>query len=259
MNGGGGDGSLRVVALDESDDPEIRACYNAFASMYEGMLDRGPYIWARVRKMREETYRGFGVRDGAGTLRGYLYLCQQRPSPFGRFNVALTDFVFNDEVAGRRLWGFLHDFSMMGEDLTFAGGPTHPALQLLQQQRHKVELKDDWLIRVVDVKRAIESRGYSPAIDATLNIEVADDVVSGNVGTWRVRIAEGRAIAERGKPQLSGGGSLRVSARGLATIYSGFNTARQARLLGLADGDELGLAMADSVFARSTPWMSDMY
>ncbi len=259
MNGGGGDGSLRVVALDESDDPEIRACYNAFASMYEGMLDRGPYIWARVRKMREETYRGFGVRDGAGTLRGYLYLCQQRPSPFGRFNVALTDFVFNDEAAGRRLWGFLHDFSMMGEDLTFAGGPTHPALQLLQQQRHKVELKDDWLIRVVDVKRAIESRGYSPAIDATLNIEVADDVVSGNVGTWRVRIAEGRAIAERGKPQLSGGGSLRVSARGLATIYSGFNTARQARLLGLADGDELGLAMADSVFARSTPWMSDMY
>lgn len=253
------DPSLRIVTLEDHDDPDIRACYNTFASMYEGMLDRGPYIWSRIRKMREDTYRGFGVRDASGSLRGYLFLCQQRPSPFGRFNVALTDFVFTDEAAGRRLWGFLHDFSMMGEDLTFAGGPTHPALQLLRQQRHKVELKDDWLIRVVDLKRALESRAYSPAINATLELDVTDDVIESNTGAWRVQIASSRASAERVSSHPKTASPLRVSARGLATIYSGFNTARQARLLGLADGDEQALAMIDSVFARSTPWMSDMY
>lgn len=250
---------LRVAALTEQDDPEIRACYAKFASMYEGTLDRGPYIWARIRKMRDETYTGFGVRDSSGTLRGYLFLTQQRSNPNGRFSVALTDFVFNDEAAGRRLWGFLHDFSMMGEDLTFYGGPTHPALQLLRQQRHTVELKDDWLIRVVDVKRALEARGYSPAIRADLSLLITDDVVPENAGHWNIRIADGRATAEKSPTPRASSGTLSVTARGLATIYSGFNSARQAKLLGLADGDESALAMADSVFARSTPWMSDMY
>lgn len=250
---------LRVSALTDQDDPEIRACYAKFASMYEGTLDRGPYIWARIRKMRDDTYTGFGIRDSAGALRGYLFLTQQRSSPYGRFSVALTDFVFNDEAAGRRLWGFLHDFSMMGEDLTFYGGPTHPALQLLRQQRHTVELKDDWLIRVVDVKRAIEARGYSPAIRAELSLHLTDDVIPENTGLWTIRIADGRATAEKLASPRALSGTLSVSPRGLATIYSGFNSARQARLLGLADGDEHALAMADSVFARSTPWMSDMY
>jgi predicted acetyltransferase len=247
---------LRLTTLTEHDDPEIRACYSSFAAMYEGTLDRGPYIWSRIRKMRDDTYTGFGVRDGKGTLRGYLFMTQQRSSPSGRFSVALTDFVFNDEAAGRRLWGFLHDFSMMGEDLTFYGGPTHPALQLLRQQRHTVELKDDWLIRVIDVKRALESRGYSPAIRADLSLHITDDVIPENAGHWTLRIADGRATAEKSPTTSS---TLRVTARGLATIYSGFNSARQAKLLGLADGDEPALAMADSVFARSTPWMSDMY
>lgn len=250
---------LRVAALTEQDDPEIRACYANFASMYEGTLDRGPYIWSRIRKMRDDTYTGFGIRDGTGTLRGYLFLTQQRSSPSGRFSVALSDFVFNDEAAGRRLWAFLHDFSMMGEDLTFYGGPTHPALQLLRQQRHTVELKDDWLLRVVDVKRALEARAYSPAIRADLSLHITDDVIPENAGHWKVRIADGRATAEKSTTPIASSPTLRLTARALATIYSGFNSARQAKLLGLADGDEPALAMADSVFARSTPWMSDMY
>ncbi|MBX3361776.1 MAG: GNAT family N-acetyltransferase [Phycisphaeraceae bacterium] len=252
-------GELRIVALQESDDPEIRACYQNFARMYEGTLDRGPYIWARIRKLREDAYTGFGVRDAAGSLRGYLFMSQQRSNPLGRFSVALSDFVFTDEAAGRRLWELLHDFSMMGENLTFCGGPTHPALQLLRQQRHKVELKDDWLIRVLDFKRAIESRAYSPAINTELRLELNDDTIPENSGRWLIRIADGRASAARDHSTAESSSVLRLSARAIATLFSGFNTAHQARLLGLADGDDTALSLADSVFARSTPWMSDMY
>lgn len=243
-----------VTPIPDAGDPEVRACYTAFASHYDGPLDRGPYIWARVRKLREDTYQGFGVRDAAGRLRGYIFLTQHRYNPMGRFSIALTDFAFTDAEAGRRLWCLLRDFAMMGEDLVFYGGPTHPALQLLRQQRHKVELKDDWLIRVVDVKRALEARGYSPAVRAEIHLDVHDEVVDANAGTWILRIAEGRGSVERG-----GSGAVRVTSRGLATIYSGFNTARQAKLLGLADGRDAALAGLDGVFSRGTPWMSDMY
>jgi predicted acetyltransferase len=252
--GAGQVGGWEVVTLGDEDDPEVRACYASFASMYEGTLDRSGYIWARVRKSRDVVYHGFGVRDGSGALRGYVYLSEQRPDLNSRFDVVLTDFVFLDAEAGVRIWAFLRDFAMMGERLRFYGGPTHPALQLLKQQRHEVLLKDDWLIRVFDVKRAMEARGYSAAIDAEVHLDVTDEVIGANTGRWVVRVKDGAAIVESG-----GRGEIRVGPRGLATIYSGFNTPMQAKVLGLADGTDRALMGAASVFARSTPWMSDMY
>lgn len=254
VGGAGQVGGWEVVTLGDVDEPEVRACYASFASMHEGTLDRSGYIWSRVRKSRDVVYHGFGVRDGSGALRGYVYLSEQRPDLNSRFDLVLTDFVFLDAEAGVRIWAFLRDFAMMGESLRFYGGPTHPALQLLKQQRHQVSLKDDWLIRVFDVKRAIEARGYSDAIDAEVHLDVVDEVIPANAGKWVVRVKHGAAMVEPG-----GTGAIRLSARGLATIYSGFNTPRQAKVLGLAEGEDRALAGAESVFARSTPWMSDMY
>lgn len=243
-----------VVALGESDEADVRACYAAFARRFEGALDRGPYIWSRLRKLREDVYTGFGIRDASGTLRAYVFLTQQRSGTTGRHDVILSDLVFLDADAGRRLWNLLRDFQTMGESVVFYGGPTHPALQLLNQQRHEVKLKDDWLIRVVDARKALEARGYSPAVRAELQLEIEDELVPANAGRFVLRVAEGRGSLHPG-----GKGSIRVSARGLATLYSGFNSPTQARMLGLVDGPEAELERADSVFARSTPWMSDMY
>ena len=247
------DSGYRVVALTDQDEPDVRACYAAFARHFEGSLDRGPYIWSRLRKLREDTYTGFGIRDRSGVLRAYIHLTQQR-TPSGRHDVLLSDLAFLDADAGRRLWKLLRDFSTMGESLIFFGGPTHPALQLLNQQRHEVKLKDDWLIRVINAKRALESRGYSPAIRAELHLHIDDELIPANAGRFVLRVADAKGSLESG-----GNGSLRISARGLATIYSGFNTPTQARMLGLCSGDDAAFAAADSVFARSTPWMSDMY
>lgn len=243
-----------VVALGESDETDVRACYARFARRFEGSLDRGPYIWSRLRKLREDVFTGFGVRDATGTLRAYAFVNLQRTGTTGRHDVNLSDLAFLDADAGRRLWDLLRDFSSMGESVVFCGGPTHPALQLLNQQRHEVKLKDDWLIRVVDAKKALEGRGYSPAIRTDIHLDIEDELIPSNAGRFVLRVADGRAALQPG-----GSGALRVSTRGMATIYSGFNTPTQARMLGLVDGPEADLERADSVFARSTPWMSDMY
>lgn len=241
-----------VVSLGENDMDELKACYARFASRFDGMMDRGPYLWHRARKFRDENYSGFGVQGAAG-LEGYVFLNQKR-LPAGRAEVSLTDFVFTTPSAGRRLWGFLADFSMMSEDLVFSGGPTHPALTLLNQQRHKVECKDSWLIRIADLKAALEERGYSPAVRAEVHLDVHDDLVSANTGKWVLRVEGGRARAERG-----GRGDLTLGVRGLATVYSGYYTPVQAALLGLVEGSEQALAATGSVFSAGTPWMSDMY
>jgi predicted acetyltransferase len=240
-------------ALTDADEPRVRRCYAAFASRFTGMLDRGPYVWSRTRKMRETEYTGFAVVNHSGELDGYVMLNQGR-RPDGKQDVTLSDFVFNTPAAGRRLWGLLADFRMMGEDLVFFGGPAHPALTLLRQQRYHVHLKDSALIRVMDVKKALESRGYPAGLSASLELEVADDLVPRNQGRWRLTVEGGHASCERG-----GSGAVRCSIRGLAMLLTGYATPLHGALLGEVSGAQSALAATAAVFAHGTPWMTDMF
>ncbi|MFO0835482.1 MAG: GNAT family N-acetyltransferase [Phycisphaerales bacterium] len=242
----------RVEPLDH-ESPEVRECFARFAARYDGTLDRGPYIWQRVKSPRGEEHHPFGVRDEHGTLQGYVFVNQKRRAD-GRADVNLSDFVFHTAAAGRRLWALLADYSMMSHDLVFFGGPTHPALLLLAQQRYSIVNKDTWLIRVSHVKAALEARGYAPCVRAELHLDVADDLVPANAGRWTLSIENGKARAEQG-----GRGEIRVDARGLAAIYSGLLTPTQAANVGLASGDPAALHAAGSAFAGGTPWMCDHF
>lgn len=247
-----GDDRGPLHAITESDEAAIKSCYARFAALFDGMLDRGPYIWHRVRKMRDSEYRGYAVK-GENGFDGYVFMNQAR-RPDGRQDITLSDIVFTTPAAGRRLLGFLADFRMMGEDLVFFGGPTHPALTLLHQQRYDVKLKDSSFIRVLNVQTALESRGYPAGLTASASFDVADDIVPANVGRWTLTVERGVAKATRG-----GDGRVRATARGLATLLTGYYTPRQAALLGEVSGTDADLAAAGAIFSGGTPVMTDMY
>jgi len=243
----------RVVALADVDRAEVRACHAAFGALHDGALDRGPYIWHRVHRVRGVEYLGFGARDDDGRLGGYLYLHQSQRS-LGVFDIHLSDLAFTEAWAGRRLLEFLANFAMVGVDLMFHGGPTHPLFELLPQQRQRSELLDSWLLRIVDVRRALAARGYAPAVHADVHLDVDDPLVSANHGRFVLRVRDGQAVVESG-----GRGDLRTSARGLACMYSGYATPAQAAALDLVAGEPAVLRAAAGVFAGGTPWMSDMF
>lgn len=241
-----------VTPLTDAEDSEIRACYAAFASRFDGMLDRGPYVWGRIRKFRDETYHGFGVRDSEGRLDGYVFLTQRRKPESGRHDVILSDLVFLNGAAGRRLLGFLADFQTIGDDLVFAAGPAHPALMLLGQQRYRIEFKGYWMIRVVDAAAALQARGYAGT--GKVGVEIDDDLIEQNRGVWTVRSGDGAGRVERG-----GTADVRATACGLAALYSGFMSPGALALTGAVSGSPEGLQRAAGIFAGSTPWMTDFF
>jgi len=92
-----------VVAITDADMPRVHACYARFAATCNGALDRGPYIWNRVRKHREETFQGFAIENPAHEIDGYFFLAQRRRAD-GRQDLSLSDFAFTTAAAARRLW-----------------------------------------------------------------------------------------------------------------------------------------------------------
>lgn len=249
--------AMAVRELTDADTPAVEACYRAFASRFNGPLDRGAYVWGRVRKYRDEAFRPFGVFDEGGRLEGYLFLAQRRKDDTGRQDLHLTDLAFLTPRAGRRLLTLLGDYSTIVDDATFLGGPVHPVLALMPMQSYTVQRREYWMLRVLSVKGALEARGYLPAAAARLTLEVEDVLVPVNAGAWTLSVEGGRASVTRGA--APGVPAIRCGIRGLAPLYTGFFTGREAALAGLLEGPDEALDAATAIFSGGTPWMADMF
>jgi predicted acetyltransferase len=248
--------TLAVRPIAESDQPAVRQCYARFASHFDGPLDRGDYVWSRVRKTRDVAYDGFAAVGESGDIDGYIYLTTVRRPEGGRQDLLLSDVAFTTARAGRRLLTLLADFGSMVDDIVFFGGPMHPALFLLSQQRFRLDLRDHWLLRIVDVRSALELRPYPLGAAGSFTFHLRDHVLADNQGTWTLHVQGGRGHAERAQ---SAAAALTMDIPALASLYAGYLSARQLRLLGALDGPEDAIAACDHLLAATTPWMSDMF
>lgn len=249
--------------LTEGDHPAVVDCYRTFARRENGLLDRGEYIWGRVRVFRDKEQTGFGLWSADNTsLLAYVFLYQER-GQYGHFNMSLQDLAFRDAPAGRELMKFLTSFSTTGTELTFAGGATHPLLMLAELQLAQQTSAEIWMTRIVHLQNALTARGYAAAATGQsleLALDVQDAVLPGNSGRWLLQVASTGAACTKLDAPSPKVPTLGCTIGGLVPVYSGWQTARQAAATGLVWGDDRALAMADAVFTSGgSSWCVDFF
>lgn len=246
-----------IRPLGDRDEGAIRDCYLNYAANFAGTLDRGPYVWTRTRLWRDEKYDGFGAFDSANTLVGYLFLNQSRSLGATNGEITVSDLAFTTPAAGRRLLAFLADFGTMFSHITLQGPPLHPLVSLTDSRDFSLEKYEAWMLRICDVKKALETRGYPSHIKATLELRVQDNVVFENEGSWTMHVEHGRAEVRKESAMHP---TLTLDIRALAPLFSGLYTARQLRALGWAEGENSAVAAADSIFGGfGSPWLGDFF
>lgn len=247
---------FQVQQLNEHHEHAIRATYRLWARGTPGMLDRGTYIWNRVKVWREVPHTPFGILSPAGEVLAYAYLAQDRNTASGKHHVKLSDIGWQSPAAGRALLEFLASFTTMAEDLKFSGSPTHPVIGLLGHTIYSIEMKDPWMLRICDVAAALRERGYPRALRATLALDIYDPVVPDNNACWGLEVSGGDGHVQRGAPT---GNALRCSIHTLAQLYSGFLTASELSRRGLLTGSAGAIESADLLFAGDAPYMTDFF
>jgi predicted acetyltransferase len=252
---GARDRGLDVYPIGEADEPEINAVYRAFAALHNGMLDRGPYVWNRVRTVRNEVVRGFAV-GAPGRVEGYTYL-YQKPSLSGdkRYDLRLTDVVALTPAAATRLLAFFSDHRSLGSNVFWHGGPGDPLAQALPEVGFTATLTlSHWMLRLTDVASALTARGYFEGVRLEAELLVLDPLVPKNAGPLVLSIAGGVADVRRG-----GSGAVRIDVRGLAALYAGHASPTTLASLGLVEGRPADLARLALAFAGPAPWMADIF
>ncbi len=244
-----------VRPLTAYDDQPMAACYATFARAFPGMLDRCPYIWRRVRELRDKKFHGFGIEGGDGTIEGYVFLIQNRTAD--GIEIDVSDVAFTSARAGRRLLGFLADFSTTTKEIVLSGGPLHPMLSLMHSHHHTISKGEVWMLRITDLARALALRGYPRHVTGTIQINVHDPTVRENDGSWTLHVEHGRAEV---KKEAAMRPAITCGIGALASLYSGFYTATQGALLGWVEGEPGALESADAIFGGGgVPWMGDYF
>lgn len=244
-----------LLPMDAAGETRVRALYGAHAPAFPGFLDRSEYIWTRLfHPWGDRTPNCVLVSRDDGQVEGYVSYSKERGAGI-QHRIVVQDMFASSAWGYRRLWSFLTDLCthvVSGVELHTA--PHDPARLVLPDAHFEVTLTDAWMLRLINVESALTQRGYPPKVDATLDLDVYDDIVDSNNGMWRLAVRGGRGGVRRG-----GAGDLRTDVRGLAALYSGFANPSALAAAGLIEGTPAALAIAGTVFAGSQPWMREMF
>jgi predicted acetyltransferase len=241
-----------VRAATDLDTAAIVALYREHAARMNGFLDRGDYVWNRVRTPRTGPPPRAYVIEGARGLEGYFYVSQRPSSVPDQVDLRVTDQVMTSGAAARRALSFIAHHWTLTDRLLVSTGPADPFALAFAEESFKSELWHHFMLRVVDVEQALTARGYATGFEVEVELELTDDLVPDNAGRWVIAIADGHARVRRG-----GSGAIRLDVRGLAPLYSGHLGPAALRAAGLLDGDDRALARAALAFASQAPWMPD--
>jgi predicted acetyltransferase len=253
LGAGAREPDIREATAD--DHAALRALYEARAKTTAGLVDRSRYFWVRIHEPATgEDARTYLVEGNDGP-EGYVVVWYKPgASPLAPNELTVRDLVARTPRAARRILRFLADHRSIVSAVSLVAGPGDPVL--MQQREERVQITDvqRCLFRIVDLRAALERRGWSPALRSEVHFAVRDELLRDNGRRWVLEVSGGRAEVREG-----GSGSLAIDVRGLAALYTGYLGAEELRVAGLCDGPDAELARASALFAGPAPWLADHF
>jgi predicted acetyltransferase len=238
-----------------SDDHAVlHSLYDARARTGAGLVDRTRYFWTRIHEPFGEDARSYVVVGDSGP-EGYVVMWY-RPgaSPLAPNDLNVRDVVARTPGAARRILRFLVDHRSIARTASLVAGPGDPLL--LQAREERIEITDvqRCMLRIVDVRLALEKRGWSPALRGEVHFDVRDPLLRDNARRIVLEVSGGRAEVREG-----GSGAVAIDVRGLAALYTGYLPAEELRVAGLCEGPDADLARATAIFVGPAPWLADHF
>jgi len=254
-----GEDGLAVRELDERDHDALAALHERTGRRRAGHVTRGPFAWGRLTRSGGDAVLHAWVvtraEEPVGCVRWRQAPSATKGAPGGAYyDLEVADLIAADAAVVRRILALLADHAALGGAARWPSGPDDPFLLALPERAFALHLTDVWMVRMLDVAAALRARGWPAGVSGELHLDVADDASSESPGRMVLSVADGEASVEPG-----GEGRLRLDARGLAPLFTGYADPHALRAAGWVDGPDDELDRAAALFAGPLPWLRDRW
>ena len=235
----------RIRAYREEDLPSMMALLDTEAARLSCCVRRAEGRWRDVLARNDWRAAVYEVENG---LEGYiLYRMSEWRDREPRRTLAVQELVWGSVGAREALISFLGAQDPLVFEIkhsTPRGEPLHP---YLRNSYVRARIEPEFMLRLVDVEGALSYLNRD--LDAPLVLEISDDVIPENTGTYTVsggKVVRGEEAAER----------VSLDVRQLAQLYAGYIPAGQLTRHGLvAPGSPEALELLCALFPPGEPWV----
>lgn len=240
------------VRIGDSGNFQIfQGLYDQQASMINGYLRRDRFLWGeKFRRENEIIYKYlFGdIQQPQG------YIIYNHESSSGDNILRVRDWVLLTPDAITSFWGFLAKMRSQIDKIIWRDAVITPLTLFLPEQNERLRDPSQVMMRIVNVVKALEQRGYSSELATELHLQIKDDLIRENNGNFILKITAGRGTIEPG-----GKGDFQLDIRALAALYTGLFTPTQLQIAGKLTATQESLVKATGIFANPLPTISDYF
>ena len=247
--------NLRVLPMQKSDRHEVEALNEELTKNIHGSLKRGPYCWQRIFDSQHSKSRTYVVKDQQENIQGTLSFIQLDGGKGSMWHkLKVNQFDAKTPEALKKLLHFLSSYGAMADELTLLLQPDHPVLLLLPEQHWSIHIKERWLMRILSLKKALESRVYYCVDDMRVNVRVIDEILPENNGVFSFEYLSGQFRCTRAEKA-----DVEMHIGALAPLFSGLYSASDLAISGRLTGNESAVKKLDTLFLSPSPIMMDMF
>ncbi len=239
---------IKSVALDSEIFYEL---YTKQGKNINGYLNRNQTIWNRIIKPGEKDVFYSYIIGSIEKPEGYIIISQYSQDSDNILSV--VDWVILTNAAAKSFWSFLSNHRSQIDKIRWRSSAIDNLTLMLPEQTTKNRFINRWMLRILNVEKALSKRGYPCEIETELHLEIEDDLIAENNGKFILSIANGSGNMTKG-----GKGNFNLDIRGLATLYTGLFSPQQLQLAGI-DATQKTLSTATQIFAGTSPWMMDFF
>ncbi|MEB3279536.1 MAG: GNAT family N-acetyltransferase [Lyngbya sp.] len=243
---------LKLERMKRLETKALIDVYHHQTDPENGSLDRHPVLWQNLIKTAEnEEIYGYWI--GSSSLpQGYIIF--QQKAVQGSWSLEIRDWLTLTPDATNCLFSFLASHRSQVAKCRWYGGAIEPKLMLLTEHQAKLVDYEEWMVRIVNLVAALESRAYPNNLETELHLSVIDDLLAENDGNFVLEVGAGNGQVRRG-----GRGEFKLKIESLAPLYTGFLSPRQLQHMGWLECTEAVLQIAEYLFPTAPPAMPDFF
>ena len=239
---------VKAVSTDSQIFYEL---YKKQAKNINGYLNRARPIWSRIMNPSRDTFYAYLI-GSVEVAQGYIIFSQDSSKDDAVLQV--RDWVVLTNAAAKSFWSFLSNHRSVIDKIRWRSSVIDNLTLELPEQTAKTKYIKRWMLRIINLEKALSTRGYLSGIETELHLEIKDDLIPENNGKFILSIHNGSGNITKG-----GKGELKLDIRGLASLFTGLFSPQQLQLAEKIDGTEQAISTATQIFAGTSPWMMDFF